>query len=139
MGPTGGNRNVSIGGSVTGSSVVTGDGNVVVSTYTKTTLPPPDSVDMAAEIAALRAALAGIGGRPQALIDNALNEADLHLDDTAPDRDAIGGALEKALGYAGKANALADRVDQLAPHVRNACGWLGDTWQRLLPLVGLTV
>lgn len=134
-----GDRNVNVGGNVIGSSVVTGDGNVVTTTYTKTTLPPPESVDIGAEIGALRALLAGIASDDRLVIDNAMAEADHHLGKAEPDKDAIGGALERAIGYAGKATDFADKVEKLAPHVRNACSWLGENWYKLLGLVGLAI
>jgi hypothetical protein len=134
-----GDRNVTVGGNVTGSSIVTGNGNVVTTTYTKTTLPPPESVDMVAEIAALRALLAEIAGDDRPVIDNAMADAAHHLGKAEPDKDAIGGALERALGYAGKAADFADKVEKLAPHVRNACAWLGENWHKLLGLVGLAL
>lgn len=134
-----GDRKVTIGGSVSGSSIVTGDGNVVTTTYTKTTLPPPESVDIGAEVAALRAVLVEIASDDRPVIDNAMAEVDHHLGKAEPDKDAIGGALERALGYAGKASDFADKVEKLAPHVRNACAWLGDNWHKLLGLVGLAL
>jgi hypothetical protein len=134
-----GNRNVTVGGNLTGSSIVTGNGNVVTTTFTKTTLPPAESVDMVAEVAALRALLAEIASDDRLVIDNAMAEADHHLGKAEPDKDAIGGALERAIGYAGKAADFADKVDKLAPHVRNACAWLGENWHKLLGLVGLVL
>ena len=54
-----GNRGVAIGGSVIGGAVVTGDHNVTEVRYRKVTLPPAESVDIRAELAALRDLLGG--------------------------------------------------------------------------------
>jgi hypothetical protein len=51
----------------------------------------------------------------------------------------MGGALERALRYAGKAVGFAEVAGKIAPHVQNAVAWLGEHWRKLLPLVDLTV
>jgi hypothetical protein len=56
-----------------------------------------------------------------------------------PDKDEVGKALERALGYAGKAADFGEKTGQIATHLQNAVGWLGDNWHKLLPLVGLAV
>ena len=75
----------------------------------------------------------------RAKIVNALAEA---ADDAAkpqPDRHEIGTALERVLGYAGKAADFGDKADKIATHVQNAVAWLGENWHKLLPVVGLAL
>ncbi|MDF1587183.1 hypothetical protein [Marinimicrococcus flavescens] len=134
-----GERSVQIGGNVVGSSIVTGDGNRVATSYTKVTLPPASAVDIAGEVAAIRAILGGLGGADAGKIGRALADAEDEAARPEPDRDEIGGALERALKYAKDASGFAEHVEKLVPHVRNAVGWLGENWHRLLPVVGLMV
>jgi hypothetical protein len=134
-----GDRSVKVGGNVTGSSIVTGDRNTVTTTYTKTTLPPADSVDMKAEVAALRALLGELRSEDRLLIDNAMAEAEHHLGKAEANTDRIGAALERALDYASQAEGFVARLEKIAPHVKGACAWLGKNWHKLLGVVGLAV
>ncbi len=135
-----GNRSISIGGSVTGSAVVAGDGNTVTVNYQQAEIPPAETVDVAAELAALKEALAGLQAedKDRKKIDNALEEAEDESGADAPDRDEVGAALERALKYAQKADGFARQIDKLKPHVQNLAGWLGENWYKLLSVVGLT-
>ncbi len=72
-------------------------------------------------------------------IANALAEAQSDATKPQPDKTEIGTALERALGYAGKAADFGDKAEKIAIHVQNAVAWLGDHWHKLLPLVGLAV
>ncbi len=132
-------RSVKVGGGVTGSVIQTGDRNQATVTYAKTTLPAPEAVDIKHEIAALRGVLAEFAGGDKALIDHALGEVDLHLAKAEPEKDRVGQALERALDYASKADGFAEKIDKLAPHVKNAAAWLGRNWHKLLGFVGLAV
>jgi hypothetical protein len=135
--PASGDRGVAIGGNVTGSAIVTGDGNVTDVHYRKVGLSPAESVDIRAELAALRELLGGLSTNDRQKIANALSEADSDAAKPQPDKDEIGGALERALRCAGKAAGFAEKVGEIAPHVGNAVAWLGEHWRKLLPLVGL--
>lgn len=52
-----GDRSISVGGNATGSTLVSGDRNSVQTAFTVSSLPPPESVDIRAELTALRAVL----------------------------------------------------------------------------------
>ncbi|GBC62400.1 CHAT domain-containing protein [Desulfonema ishimotonii] len=134
------NRSVSVGGNVTGSAIVTGDSNTVTVNYEKANVPPPETVDIAAELAALKAALAEIQvtDKDRRKLDNAIEDAEVEVRETEPDRDEVGSALERALKYAEKAEGFASQIEKLRPHVERAAGWLGINWHNLLPIVGLT-
>jgi hypothetical protein len=132
-----GNRGVAIAGNVTGTAVVTGDHNVTNVRYQKISLPPAESIDIRAELAALRDLLAGLNTADRQKIANALDEATADAAKPQADKDEIGGALERALRYAGKAAGFAEVAGKIAPHVQNAVAWLGENWHKLLPLVGL--
>ena len=132
-----GDRNLHIGGNMIGSAAITGDGNVTTVNYRKVTLPPADSIDIRAELAALKDLLVGLNTEDRQKIANALAEAESDAAKPQPVMIVIGGALQRALGYAGKAADYGDKAGKIATHVQNAVGWLGDHWHKLLPLVGL--
>lgn len=133
------NRSVSIGGSVTGSAIVTGDSNTVSVQFQQAALPEPQSVDIQAELNALHELLVQLQSPDQRKIDNALDDAKEELKKPQPDKDEVGQALERALKYAQKANGFAEAIDKLRPHVEKAASWLGEHWYKLLPIVGLTI
>ncbi len=72
-------------------------------------------------------------------IVNAVDDAQEELKKPNPDKDEVGQALDRALGYAEKANGFAEAMDKLRPHVEKAASWLGEHWYKLLPIVGLTL
>lgn len=88
------NRSVSVGGSVTGSAIVTGDSNTVSVQYQQAALPSPESVDMAAELKALKEALANLQTPDRRKIDNGLDEAEDELKKPQLDKDEVGKAME---------------------------------------------
>ncbi len=134
-----GKRSVSVGGNAVGSVIVTGDQNVVRAKIEQVTLPPPETVNIAAEIQALREVLAGLDAPDARKIRNAFEDVDDELAKPKPNKDEVGQALERALGYAGKVEGFADKVESLAPRVVNAVSWLGENWHKLLAVVGLTI
>jgi hypothetical protein len=72
---SGSNRSVTAR-DITGSSIVTGDHNTVSTTMKQVPLPPADQVDVKAELAALREALAGLQKVPdRGKLDRAVEDA----------------------------------------------------------------
>ena len=134
-----GARSVSVGGNAIGSVFVTGDQNVVTAKIEQVTLPPPETVNIAVEIQALREVLAGLDAPDARKIRNAFEDVDDELAKPKPNKDEVGQALERALGYAAKVEGFADKVESLAPRVVNAVSWLGENWHKLLAVVGLTI
>lgn len=132
-------NNISIGGSVTGSAITSGDGNTVSVTFQQASLPEPASVNIKAELDALREVLVGLSSPDRKKIDNALEEAEDELKKPEPDKDEVGRALDRAMTYAQKANGFAEAIDKLRPHVEKTASWLGKNWYKLLPLVGLAI
>ena len=132
-------RSVSIGGNATGNVIQTGDHNVASLQFTQTTLPPPETIDIQAEFAALREQLARLHAPDQKKIDRAVEDVQDELAKPEPDRDEIGNALDRALKYAQQAESFVSEAGKLQTHVANAVSWLGDNWHKLLPLVGLTL
>jgi hypothetical protein len=132
-------RNVHIGRDAIGNVIQTGDHNVATIQGQKIRLPAPESVDIRAEIEALRQLLGNLATDDRPKISNALSEAAGDAAKPNPDRDEVGKGLERALDYASKAADFSDKAGTIATHVQNAVAWLGENWHKLLPLVGIAV
>ncbi len=128
--PTG-SRSVHIGGDATGNVIQTGDHNTAELRFTPPPLPAPADVDMRAELERLRELLAGLASDHRKKIDNALEEARDELGKPAPDRDEVGQALDRALGYARKASGFVKIAQAVAPPLAAAAAWLGERWHGL--------
>jgi len=129
-------RSISVGGDMIGSSAVTGDHNVVHTEY-RALLQPVESVDIGAEVRALRELLTTLEAPEQAKLERALADAEDEAAKPEPDRDEIGGALDRAIRYATKANNFAEQATKLKPHLEAACSWLGRNWHKLLAAASL--
>lgn len=130
-----GSRSVSVGGDARGNIIITGDHNVA--SLQKVTLPPAASVDIRSELDAVNNLLAQLSTPDSRKIENALSDANEELGRPQPDKDEVGTALERALGYAKKSDDFAKIVEEMAPRIAKATAWLGDNWHKLLGLVGL--
>lgn len=130
-------RSVSVGGNVTGSAIQTGDRNTASVQFQQAALPTPASVDIQAELSALRDALAKLETLDRRKIDNAFADAEEELKKPKPDKDEVGKALERALDYAKKAEGFSGAIEKLKPHVTKASAWLGQNWYKLLGIVRL--
>ncbi len=134
-----GKRSVNVGRDARNTVIVTGDRNTVTQTLKRVSLPPPESVDIKAELAALRAALAQLAAPDARKIENAIGDAEDELQKPAPDKDEIGKALDRAIGYAQKADGFATAAEKLVPRVVQIAGWLGSAGLALLRVFGLTI
>ena len=136
-----GNRSISIGGSVSGSVVQTGDHNVT--TLTTTSLPPPESVDMAEVMRELRALAAQMqmpDPRQGRRVSNALDEVEDEVSSPTPNKADAADALGRAVTVMKEAGDFAGQVAVLAPLVLKAGAWLGANLAGpLLGLVGLAI
>lgn len=132
-----GDRNVSIGRDAVGDVIVAGDKNLVEACVTATKheapLVDPALVDMAKELGAIRALLTGLESEHAKKIGRALDDADEEAGKkTEANKDELGRALDRALGYAKSATAFTTAATKLAPHLRAAVAWLGSQWTALL-------
>lgn len=130
------NRSVSIGGSVTGSAVVTGDGNMVSVQFQQAALPEPETVDIQAELKALRDILTSFDDPIAAGVAQKLEQEAAKPE---PDKDVVTATLETGVTYAKNLNGFAEAIDKLRPRVEATAGWLGKHGTKLLPLVGLAL
>ncbi|MEM9819041.1 MAG: pentapeptide repeat-containing protein [Cyanobacteria bacterium P01_D01_bin.6] len=129
-----GDRSISIGGDATGSVFQTGNENTASLTFQPVTLPPPESVNIQAELLALRSLLASLN---DPVTDGFAQKLESEAQKPEPDRDVVGQTLETGLTYAKNLQGFAETMDKLRPHVQNAAGWLGQHWYKILSLVGL--
>ena len=132
-----GDRNVTIEGDAVGNVVVAGDKNVVEGhvTATKHVAPPidPAMVDMAKELGAIRTLLQGLESEYTKKIGRALDDADEEASKkVGANKEELGRALDRALGYAKSATAFTTAASKLAPHLRAVVAWLGSQWTTLL-------
>jgi hypothetical protein len=129
-------RNQIHSGSITGSVVVAGSGNTINAKLRaelgNKTLSAADPVDIRAEFAELRKILEQLQTPDQGKIRRALDDAGDELAKPEANKAEIGGALKRALNYAGKVVDLGDEAMKLAPHIHNLANWLGSEWSSLL-------
>lgn len=138
MSDPGSNRSVSIGGSVEGAVIQTGDSNTASVQYTKTTLPPAESVDIKSELATLRELLAKLNAPDQKKIERAAEDGEDEVAKPEPDKQEVGGAVERMLKYASQAEGFGQIAGKIGSHLTNIVGWLGSNWSNLLNVVGLS-
>ncbi|MGK7905853.1 MAG: hypothetical protein AB4040_01290 [Synechococcus sp.] len=132
------NRSVSTG-NIIGSAVLTGDSNTVSVEYRQTELPPQETVDIRAEIAAIKEILAALQTPDSRKIERAMEDVADELEKDDPDKNEVGSALERALKYATTSEELASVTEKLAGHLKGAAAWLGQNWHKLLGIVGMVV
>ncbi len=119
----GGNNRSVTARDITGSSIVTGDHNTVTTTMKQVPLPPADQVDVKAELAALREALAALKNVPdRGKLDRAIEDAADEADKPEPDKEEVGGALERAVKYAKAADDFGDHAEKLLPRLLAGAG-----------------
>jgi len=131
-------RNVTIGRDAIGNAIVTGDHNTTSVKAEKIGLPRADSVDIQAEIAALRTAFSALNTDKKGRIETALTEAAEDASASNPNKNRVGGAIERALDYATEAEDFAEKSSKLVSTASNIVGWLGDNWTKLLPVFGVS-
>jgi hypothetical protein len=127
----------SVRGNITGSVVVTGDHNTTNTNLSRVTLPPADSVDLRAELAALRQALAALNVPRRDWLDSAFRDAETEAAQPAPDKQYVANAVQRVLEAAKGADSFADQVEKWAPRVAALASWAGPAGRALLTLAGL--
>ena len=129
-------RNEIHSGSITGSVVVAGSGNTINAKLRaelgNRTPSAADPVDIHAEFAELRKVLEQLQTPDQAKIRRALDDAGDELAKPEANKAEVGGAIKRALNYAGKLADLGDEAMKLAPHIHKLADWLGSEWSTLL-------
>ena len=132
--PSNQNRSISIGRSVQGGAVVSGDSNTASVQFQVAALPKPENVDIYSELIALREILSSFNNP---VLEGVSKVIDDEAKKSNPDKSVIGSTLETGLTYAKNLQGFAEAIDKLHPHVEKLAAWLGEHWYKLLPLVGL--
>jgi hypothetical protein len=131
-------RNTHVGGSITGSSIVSGDHSHATTTFTQVRPPEAASVDVAAELASLRALVEALRTPDRRRYENALEEAQEDSAKPEPDKAEIAGALERAVKIAKAAPGFLERANAIQDSVVKLAGWLGPAAKGVLALLGLS-
>jgi hypothetical protein len=119
---------------------VTGDHNTVSTTMKQVALPPADQVDVKSELIALREALAELKKVPdRGKLDRAVEDAVVETAKPGPDKEEVGGALERAVKYSKAADDFGEHAEKLLPRVTALASWLGPAGRGLLNMIGLPV
>jgi hypothetical protein len=102
-------------------------------------LPPADQVDVKAELAALREALAVLQKVPdRGKLDRAIKDASDEAKKPEPDKEELGGALERAVKYAKAAGDFTENAGKLLPRLAALASWLGPVGHGLLSMLRLS-
>ncbi len=70
-------------------------------------------------------------------MDRALLDAEEEAAKPEPDKDEIGGAIERVVKYARGASEFAEQVEKLAPRLAAVASWLGSNWIKILAMAGI--
>jgi hypothetical protein len=139
MSGSGDNRSVTAR-DITGSSVVTGNHNTVTTTMSQVTAPPPDKVDVKAELAALRELLAELKGvSDRGRLDRAMEDAVEETAKPEPDKEWVGNALERVAKSAKAANDFSENAEKIVPRLVALGSWLGPAGRAVLNALGVPV
>lgn len=129
-------RSISIGGDANINTIQAGDGNIASDNHQQVSLPPPETVNIQAELTALQAILASLNDPVTSGIAAKLQAEAAKPN---PDKSVITTTLETGLTYAQNLQGFAAAIDKLRPHVQNTAAWLGEHGYKLLALVGLVL
>ena len=132
-----GERSIRVGRSANNSNLIAGDFNKITAKQ-KVTPPAADTVDILAEIVALRAALSSTASDDAVKIRNAVDEAEDEARRPKPNKDEVATALSRAINYAQKAEGFAEEANKLIPHIIKVAGWLGVAGTAVLASFGLS-
>jgi hypothetical protein len=136
MSGNGDNRSVTAR-DITGSSVVTGDNNIVSTTQTNYALPPPETVDVRAELAALIDVLSKLYVPERGKLDRAIEDAKEETSKSDPDKQELAGALGRIGKYAKAADDFSEHAAKLLPRIAALGSWLGPAGHALLAAFGI--
>lgn len=139
MSDQGNSRSISIGGNVTGASIVSGDNNRVTTTVTQVQPPPAREVDVAAEISGLRDVMSRMAVAEPDRLKWALVDANEEAAKPEPDKGKVAGALERAVTMSQGAADFAENADKIKERLVRIAGWLGPLAKGALALLGLSL
>lgn len=118
-GATGGHRNISVGGNVTGSTLVTGDGNVTITEASR-----DDLLRLLAEMQAL-VRQSGLDERQTRVVEADVQAAEDEAKAPEPSRTIIASRLEGMTRILNAASGLTEAGRKLLAHAEKALSWVG--------------
>lgn len=133
-----GSRSIHVGRDAIGSNLTSGDNNDISLNFQKVALPPPESVNISKELAALRNVLTQLKSPDQSKIENALADANSELTKPTPDKSEMGDAIGRALKYAKQAADFTKVIESVKGPVIGIASWLGTNVNSILAAVGLS-
>jgi hypothetical protein len=101
------------------------------------TLPPPDTVDVRAELAALQELVCKLNLQDRGKLNRAIEDATEETNKADPDKEEVADAVGRIVKYAKAADDF-DDVSNLLPHIAALGSWLGTYGHALLTAVGMS-
>lgn len=134
--PPTGMRGVTVGRDATGNAYVTGDYNTTSTTVRNVVLPPAETVDISAELAALRELLAKLeSGTNRGRLDRAMQDAVEEIALAQPDKHEVAIAVERSIEYAKRSPDFDYHAANLVPHLAAIASWAGVAGRALLDAI----
>src|SRR4051812_6183222 len=106
---------------------------------TQHTLPPPETVDVKAELAAIKDLLAKLNGPEREELDHAVQGAERRAAKPEPDKKEIAVEAERIVKYAKAADDFSEHASKLVPRLVVLGSWLGNYGRPLLTMLGVPV
>jgi hypothetical protein len=132
-------NSINIGGKVSGSVVVQGEGNAVRATIHYVPHPGAalDKADLAKALAKIRQALEKLDTADRGEIHRALENAETEARKPSPDKAEIGSSLERAINCASKGAEIAKVAEGLEAPLKSVADWVGTAVPAAARLFGL--
>ena len=138
MSSNGDNRSVTAR-DINGSSVVTGNHNITTNAMIQHPLPSPETVNVAAELAALRELLEKLNVPDRGKLDRAMQDATEETAKPKPDKEEVASAVGRVVKYAKAADDFGGHAEKLIPRIAALGSWLGTHGKPLLAMTGIAV
>ena len=124
---------------ITGSSIVTGDHNTVSTRVSQHELPPPETVNIGVELAALRELLSNLKVPDRGKLDRAMQDVTEEIAKPEPNKEDVAGAVGRVVKYAKAADDFGEHAERLMPRIAAVGSWLGTHGKTLLAMAGIEV
>ena len=102
-------------------------------------MPPPETVNVAAELAELRELLGKLNVPDRGKLDRALEDAKEETAKPKPEKQKVADALGRAVKYSKGADDFAQHAEKLIPRLAALGSWLGAHGTALLAMAGIAV
>lgn len=133
------NNSISIGGSVSQSSVVAGDQNEVRQSWEVRAVAPKEgqSEEIIRSLRELRELVARLDTADRAKLARALDDAQEEAEKATPDKEEVAGALQRVVKYAKAAKDIGQVVSELQGPLSIIADWIGTAAPTAARLFGL--